>query len=50
MIQINVNGKPVTITWKQAVLATVLLLGGFTTGAALPEYSPMELANWSCSE
>jgi hypothetical protein len=50
MIQINVNGKPVTITWKQAAMVTALLVGGFTTGTVFPEYSPLELASWSCGE
>tara|TARA_R110000850_G_scaffold2363_4_gene11551 strand:+ start:160 stop:312 length:153 start_codon:yes stop_codon:yes gene_type:complete len=50
MIQINVNGNPVTITWKQAAMVTALLVGGFTTGAVFPEYNPLDLFNLSCGE
>ena len=49
MIEINLKGQPVTIKWKQAAFVAVLLLGGFTGGAAFPEYSLIEVLDF-CSE
>ena len=49
-MQVTINGKPLTASWQQIVLVLALTLGGFTTGAAYPELSPLGLIESKCAE
>jgi hypothetical protein len=48
MIQLNINGNPVTITWRQALLAAVISFGSFTGGATYPDLNPLNLMGSEC--
>jgi hypothetical protein len=47
-MQVEINGRPIKVSWQQIVLATVLTLGGFTTGATYPDMNPINLMSSSC--
>lgn len=49
MIQLNINGKPVTITWKDALLVAVISIGSFTGGATYPDLNPLNLMSSECT-
>jgi hypothetical protein len=49
-MQVTIDGKPLTVSWKGVALAVALSVGGFTGGASFPELNPLSLFSEGCSE